>query len=477
MSNQWEVVTKSRKQKNLDKKVYAHTEQKRIAAQTPKLEELLPSQQYRNLFATSDDNNYKSNSPAKSSSSASSSKNKSPVKKNNIKTITTGGSRGGGSTKQPAKPKTLEQALKHITPDDFASQLEQVKLSCPGSELRWLSHIALYFNGALSYDCDPVFSGRSAQYPSNLASAALKKLVVEFLGSVGESNLEYFFHYLLDGMTTDLNNNQTVVVGYKFMLQLIGQAYPSICSKNFAKTALLRNCYQNRSSICLSILWAIGQGGYTSLNEGVKIWQNLMLPNLELKNYSKFVVEYIERVLNAAAVRTSEDILLLNQNEFFAAYNSLNATYNNLPKELQQSLKRSASQLLQKYISSPVKHANIFLTLFRDITTVSKPNNEIEGCLSCLLSSGGDDCLKVWRMNYKKQQLASLLLLQAIDLDWETSTNLLAKSPVYHSFLHDLPILNDELQSSKRKESCLNDLIEVLVLKKTRNTRSYPKFK
>lgn len=40
MSDQWEVVTKSRKQKNLDKKVVAHTEKKRLAAQLPKLEEL-----------------------------------------------------------------------------------------------------------------------------------------------------------------------------------------------------------------------------------------------------------------------------------------------------------------------------------------------------------------------------------------------------------------------------------------------------
>jgi len=39
------------------------------------------------------------------------------------------------------KPKTLELALKNITRDDFAAQLEQVKLSCPGSELRWLSHV------------------------------------------------------------------------------------------------------------------------------------------------------------------------------------------------------------------------------------------------------------------------------------------------------------------------------------------------
>lgn len=205
--------------------------------------------------------------------------------------------------------------------------------------------IALYFNEALSYDCDPIFSGRSAQYPSNLASASLKYSIVEFLGSVGEQNLEYFFYSLLDSMSTDLNNNQTVA-GYKLILQLIGQNWPNICSRNLAKTALLRNSYQNRSNICLSILWAIGQGGYQSLNEGVRVWQNLMLPNLELKQYTKFVVEYMERALSAAAVRKTADPLQINQQEFFATYNALNAPYNHLPKEWQQSLKRSARLLL-----------------------------------------------------------------------------------------------------------------------------------
>lgn len=146
-------------------------------------------------------------------------------------------------------------------------------------------------------------------------------------------------------MATDLNNNQTVV-GYKLLLQLIGQNWPGICSKNLAKTALLRNSYQNRSTICLSILWAVGQGGYHSLNEGVRVWQNLMLPNLELKQYSKYVIEYIEKVLKEASARKQDDPLLLNQQEFFAAYNALNATYINLPKEQQQSLKRSARGLL-----------------------------------------------------------------------------------------------------------------------------------
>lgn len=54
------------------------------------------------------------------------------------------------------------------------------------------------------------------------------------------------------------------------MLQLIARHWPTICSSNMASTAMLRHSYQNRSNICLSILWAIGQGGYENLMVGIK---------------------------------------------------------------------------------------------------------------------------------------------------------------------------------------------------------------
>lgn len=42
---------------------------------------------------------------------------------------------------------------------------------------------------------------------------------------------------------------------------------------------MLRDSCQNRSNICLSILWAVGQGGYQNLMEGLKgnIKQNMKI--------------------------------------------------------------------------------------------------------------------------------------------------------------------------------------------------------
>ncbi|XP_050318873.1 transmembrane protein 214 [Bactrocera neohumeralis] len=460
-SSQWEVVTKSKKAKNLDKKVEAHTEKKRQAALLPKLEEILPSHEYRTLL--SGKRGKENHSPAKSVSSSTKSKS-SPIKKNanNSKDKTAkkeqSSQQQAKSKSTVSKPKSLESAMRSIEANDFATKLEQLKIVYPGSELLWLKGVASFFNEQLPFDCDPIFSGKSIYYPSNLASTALYNAIVDFLESVGEENLSYFYHTLLINMTMDLSKNMPIV-GYKFILQLISQHWPHVASNNMAKIALLRNSYQNRSNICLSILWAIGQGGYKEITEGIKVWQNLMLPNLELKSYTKFVAEYLEKVLSAA----KEDCTItLNQNEFFSFYNALKTHYP-IPKENQETLGKCAHGFLIKYILSSSKHSNIFVTLFRNIDDFKRSRSELEGCLCCLVN--GEDSFKVWKMNYKKQLTSSLLLFKEIEkqLDKADIDMLkLACSNTFQAFLDEAQRLNEELSLAKRKDPNLEDLIAVV---------------
>lgn len=67
-----------------------------------------------------------------------------------------------------------------------------------------------------------------------------------------------------------------------------------------------------------------------------------MLPNLTMKSYSRFICEYIEKVLNTAI----DQRLSMNQNEFFTTYNVLKSQYPGLPRECQQALQRSSSLFL-----------------------------------------------------------------------------------------------------------------------------------
>jgi hypothetical protein len=54
------------------------------------------------------------------------------------------------------------------------------------------------------------------------------------------------------------------------MLQLLAFQNPSITVSNIQKVTALRNSYQNRQSIGLTILWALGQGGMKDLQTGLK---------------------------------------------------------------------------------------------------------------------------------------------------------------------------------------------------------------
>ena len=110
--------------------------------------------------------------------------------------------------------------MRAITPEDFASQLVQLKLSFPGSELLWLRGVASYLNTQLPFECDATFSGKSHNYPSNLASQSLKNVIVEFLHSMGKANLEYFYYTLLTSMVVELSKNYPIV-GYKVSIFIV----------------------------------------------------------------------------------------------------------------------------------------------------------------------------------------------------------------------------------------------------------------
>lgn len=62
------------------------------------------------------------------------------------------------------------------------------------------------------------------------------------------------------------------------MLQLLAFQTPSITVSSIQKVTALRNSYQNRQSIGLTILWTLGQGGMKDIRTGLKgLYINLEL--------------------------------------------------------------------------------------------------------------------------------------------------------------------------------------------------------
>lgn len=58
--------------------------------------------------------------------------------------------------------------------------------------------------------------------------------------------------------------------GHRILLQMLALEYPEFCVASISKSASLRNSYQNRPPIGLSLLWALGQGGNIDFGIGLQ---------------------------------------------------------------------------------------------------------------------------------------------------------------------------------------------------------------
>lgn len=206
------------------------------------------------------------------------------------------------------------------------------------SALQVIAHL----NTNLNVDTNPTFTGHSPRYPANIVPNRLKTLIYQVLRDAGVANIHYFFDQTLTALTDDLSKNLSVT-GYKIMLQLIAIEWPSVCIKSLAKNAMLRNSYQNRAPIGLTLLWALGQGGYQDAAVGLRVWQNIMVPVLEMKSYTRFVVEYVHRVLHHS--KASEEVTL-SADEFSVYFDELTLQRVSLPKDLQTLFDESAATLI-----------------------------------------------------------------------------------------------------------------------------------
>lgn len=254
------------------------------------------------------------------------------------------------------KPRNLELGLAALNIGEIESLLESYRSSYPESHLIWLKAIVAHLNTRLNVETDPAFVGHSPNYPSNIVPAPLKALLVQTLTDAGAANVQYFYDQTLNDLMVDQSKGLPGQ-GHRILLQLIAVHWPPVCVRSLAKTALLRNSYQNRPPIGSALLWAVGQGGLRDVPTGIRAWQNIMLPVLETKAYSRFVCEYLGRVLSRADDTATMD---LSAEELLRTYDELVAPRPGLARELRKLLAESAEALLVSWRMGPIDRTGVF---------------------------------------------------------------------------------------------------------------------
>lgn len=163
----------------------------------------------------------------------------------------------------------------------------------PEFPLIWLKDLAAFLNLKIPVEKeDAIFSGKPKDYPLSIVPKPISSVLYKAIEIAGKQTAQLFYENTLTAMATDMVKGSPVV-GHKIFLQLLAFMNPEMTVANMGKLITVRNSYQNRKPIGLSLLWALSQAGRKDLTVGLKIWHEVMSPILETKSYSSYVAQIL----------------------------------------------------------------------------------------------------------------------------------------------------------------------------------------
>ncbi|XP_023933936.2 transmembrane protein 214 [Bicyclus anynana] len=452
-SGQWEVVGKSKKSQNGKVKT-AKDEDKKPNKNGPKVEDVVPPKSYYSGMEI-DDTRISAN------------------KKNGEK------KKKKAEPAKPKPPKTIEEALEAIDPTELASIITSNKLRFSNAPLVWLKEIASFLNSKTQIDIDdPTFSNYPLDYPLSVIPAAIRKPLENVLHEAGKANTQLFFDVTLTAIANDMTRGQSVN-GHRLLLQMLALDSPDFCVASIAKSVTLRNSYQNRPPIGLSLLWVLGQGGLSNFAVGMKAWQELFLPIIELKNYSKYAINYLEEILARHSSMASTKVTF---DQLVAMFDLINNKRNALSKDLSNELIKQLSKYKDIYFNNSGNKLQVpFNHLMKKLPNqyLSGPSLDpyhrvlVECLVDCLHKD--DSCNATWRQLFNRCSKQSATLLEYIDTNWEVVSPRLKKKSLKTTVTQFVEVCGETLKGKKKDETVVKaNKICQDILDRMTSTRRFP---
>ncbi|XP_035915013.1 transmembrane protein 214 [Anopheles stephensi] len=467
MSSDWEVVGKQKKSRKQTGGGDKKTQSQNGSESAPKIEDMVDMDEICSLYTdVKDDVFAKLHGLKDAANGGKADPKKTAIAANGKRTATPvrdpqqpGGNKSNQKEPEPAKQtvpskptyRNLDAALRAISAPDLHSQLTAVNVSFKDNHLMLLKALTGVLNDKLRVDeTDPLYSNKPASYPYKSMPQPLRDVIDDCIAKANEENGKYFYDLTLSNLASDMNKGLPYL-GHKLILQAIAIHYPAACVNNLARNAILRNSYQNRNNIGLSLLWALGQGGYSDLDVGLKVWQDIMVPVMELKNYNRYTCEYVQRILKLHRSHR----LNLGGSEFLTILSSLTTQ----PKA-NRELDEAAQLLVERYVFSAPKASATFAMLFKNVSFITRPEMIYYGLALCLLED--PESAAVWLGLYRQNVETSLAILSYLNTSTQKYCSKLLGEDHFIRFLSDVDKLNEELLQSKKKPEGLKTVTSIL---------------
>ncbi|KAF5280404.1 hypothetical protein FQR65_LT03213 [Abscondita terminalis] len=445
MSGQWEVVSRKKGKDTTMSKIKPDkvaVENKKNQKNTPKIEEVLPLQQVKNLYNVSK-NKENQKPPSKPKS-----------QENGVKKVQKKVEKPQAVAK-PKLPKSIESALNSINVEELQSIVAEQQRLFPDAPLVWLKDIVKYISQHIPIEItDHTFSSHPEGYPLSIVPSSVKNLIEKSIKDAGKGNAQVFFDLLLTTMANDMSKNMHTV-GHKLYIQYLAMMEFNFVALNLSKHVSLRTSYQNRPPIGLSILWSLGQVGLKDFHSGLKVFQEVMLPIIEMKNYSRYIVKYLISLVNR------HDKVHINVNEYLLILDVIFANYKNFPNDLKQDFQKIVPKLEVMLLSNSKKeklHAHVEVLLKKLLSSNSKVYKD-EICkilIKCFIDD--QNAISSWTKLYSKCLPQSAILLNYLSEKWNSLSSKFNKT-MLSNLLNTLGAANEEILTKKRKEAGVTECI------------------
>ncbi|XP_043669609.1 transmembrane protein 214-A [Vespula pensylvanica] len=422
-SGGWEVVGKNKKDRTNGKpNKLTKAEKKKFIENAPKVEDFLPLSQVKTLYDNLDSNKENKKPPKEKDNKTKENEEKKKQQKQQQH-------QQAEKKKQEPKekpPKTIKDALNAINADDFSNILTTGRLQYPDAPLIWLKNLVAYLNIKIPIEKeDAIFSGKPKDYPLSIVPKSISSTMERAVTMAGQQTTQLFYEITLTTMATDIAKG-TAVVGHKIFLQLLARVNPEMTIANISKLISVRNSYQNRKAIGLSLLWALSQAGEKDLAIGLKVWHEVMSPLLITKSYASYVVQILnDLVFGHEDVQDLSPDLYLNiiEDTYFGKFN-IPLT---VGKEIDISIEKLRSILFKNKNINYSKFFEILIGKINQKISQSYRDELVKALAACIITDV--HCLSTWRSLYPKNLYQSNLLLTYIDNRWDSLySNLKTKS-------------------------------------------------
>ncbi|XP_066402076.1 transmembrane protein 214 [Molothrus aeneus] len=353
---------------------------------------------------------------------------------------------GSHAAAAPGRSRSLEEALKALDLADLQKELQKSRSVFPENPSVWVKDLAGYLNYKLQAPrSDPALSQHPHDYPYCLVSKELRGIIRSLLAKASDF-LELFFDHCIYTMLQELDKAQGESLhGYRICIQALLLYRPRIATTNLGKYLEVLRSQQNRPAKCLTVLWALGQAGFTDLHEGLKVWLGVMLPVLGIKSLSPYAVSYLDRLLMMHPNLT-KGFGMIGPKDFFPLLDFAFMPNNSLSPSLQEQLRRLYPRLKVLALGArPEAALHTYFPSFLSRATPACPPAMKEELLTSLSQCLSLDPLSfsVWRQLYTKHLAQSSLLLNHLLQSWESSSKKVQQS--LQETVRSFKVTNEEL--------------------------------